>query len=259
MDFNFQDIIYEKRDHIARITINRPRVYNAFRGETITEFIEACNDTAHDHSIGVVVITGAGDKAFSTGGDVKFERDVGVGANWGPKVDFYRCVRLIPKPVIAMVRGYCIGGANVLAAVCDLTIASENARFGQAGPRMGSFNAFGTGYMSRVIGLKKAKELWFLCRQYTAQQALEMGFVNKVVPDDKLEEEVNAWCQEILKLSPTALKAVKLQFQADTEQFAAMMDIGMHTVSLYQNGPEALEGMNAFLEKRTPDFWKFFK
>ena len=252
----YEDILYEKTGHIARITFNRPRYLNAMRGQTMTEFIDACHDAAHDHQIGVVVVTGAGNRAFSSGGDVKWERDIGAGVNWGPQIDFYRCVRLIPKPVIAVVRGYCIGGANVLAALCDLTIASETALFGQVGPRMGSFNALGTAYLSRVVGEKKAKEMWFLCKQYNAKEALEMGLVNKVVPDDKLEAEVNAWCEEILKLSPSALSAVKLHFNADSERLMAMMDIGMHAVGLYQSGPEAQEGLNAFLEKRTPDFWK---
>ncbi|MBI4967770.1 MAG: enoyl-CoA hydratase/isomerase family protein [Rhodospirillales bacterium] len=255
----FQDILYSKTGHRAQITINRPEVLNAFRRRTYEEFCVACGDASMDINIGVVVITGAGSRAFSSGGDVKGyqvepggqTKAVGFDAN------VYETIRKVTKPTIAMVRGWCVGGANVLAAQCDMTIASETARFGQNGPRMGSYNPWGFSYMARVVGEKKAREIWFLCRQYTAQQALEMGLVNKVVPDDQLEAEVDQWCEEILALSPSALEGVKRHFQVDSEHIQGYWDLGSQALRWFMESPEGQEGVQAFLEKRKPDFWKF--
>lgn len=252
---NFQDIIYEKKDRVAKITINRPKVHNAFRGITIHEMIEAWNDADADNNIGVVILTGAGDKAFSSGGDVAWEKDRG-NAVWTAAKDLYISLRGVNKPTIAVVRGWCVGGANVLALLCDLTIAGESAKFGQNGPRMGSFNGFGAGYLSRVVGEKKAREFWLLCRTYNAQQALEMGLVNWVVPDDKLDAEVEKVCSEILALSPTALKCIKLHFQQDTDKYEGIWEMGRAMAVLYQHTNEGKEGLTSFLEKRKPDFWK---
>jgi len=215
----FQDIIYKKDGHKAQITINRPEVLNAFRQQTYVEFCLACADASADSSIGVLVITGSGNRAFSSGGDVRgYEVKPGEDSHVpGFGDNIYETIRKVAKPTVAMVRGWCVGGANVLAAECDITIASETAMFGQNGPRMGSYNPWGFAYMARIVGEKKAREMWFLCRRYTAQEALEMGLVNKVVPDDKLEAEVEQWCEEILSLSPSALEAVKLHFQPDSE------------------------------------------
>lgn len=255
---NFQDIIYEKKDRVAKVIINRPKVHNAFTGATINEMVQAWEDAETDNNIGVVVLTGAGDKAFSSGGDVNWEKDRG-NAVWTAANDLYIALRRLTKPTIAVVRGWCVGGANVLALLCDLTIAGESAKFGQTGPRMGSFNAFGAGYLSRVIGEKRAREVWLLCRTYNAQEALQMGMVNWVVPDDRLDAETEKVCNEILSLSPTALKCMKLHFQADTDQYEGMWEIGRVMAVLYQASPEAQEGMNSFLEKRKPDFWKHAK
>ncbi len=258
MKMEFQDIIYEKKDRVAKIIINRRQVMNALTARTLNELIEAFLDVAGDRSIGVVVLTGSGDRAFSSGGDVKWElaRARGEIKETTPILDIHNVIRTCPKPTIAAVKGYAIGAGNVMAALCDLTIAADNAIFGQTGPRVGSFNAWGSGYLARVIGQKKARELWFLCRQYTAPQALEMGLVNAVVPLDKLDEEVDKWCKEILTLSPFALRALKLYFNADTEHFAADWNIAVQELEMYQESAEAKEGMAAFLEKRKPDFWK---
>lgn len=252
---NFQDIIYEKKGKIARVTINRPKVHNAFRGITIDEMAQAFNDADMDPNIGVVLLTGAGDKSFSSGGDVNWEKERGNAA-WNAATDLYLALRRVNKPTIAVVRGWCVGGANVLALLCDLTIAGESAKFGQNGPRMGSFNAFGAGYLSRVIGEKKAREMWFLCRMYSGQEAIQMGLANWVVPDNKLDEEVEKICNEILSLSPTALRCMKLHFQQDTDKYEGLWEMGRVMAVLYQHTAEAKEGMNAFLEKRKPDFWK---
>ena len=256
----FQDILYEKKDGVAKITINRPQVYNAFTTSTLREIAQALTDAELDSNIGVVVLTGAGDKAFCTGGDTKeaaqaggYSKDIGY---W--HTDVHRRIRNIPKPVIAAVNGYAIGGGHILHLICDLTIASENAKFGQAGPRVGSFDAgFGVTYLARVVGEKKAREIWFLCRQYTAQEALEMGLVNKVVPQDKLEEEVDTWCREILSLSPTALKFCKLVFNAETDHMFGFEAWSEAAVRMFWATEEAAEAKKAFAEKRRADFSKF--
>ncbi len=256
----YKDILYEKKDGIAKITINRPQAYNAFTANTLREITEALIDAEHDSNVGVVVLTGAGDKAFCTGGDVKeaaqpegYSGDMGY---W--HLEVHRRLRTIPKPVIAAVNGYAIGGGNILQVICDLTIASENAKFGQAGPRVGSFDAgFGVTYLTRIVGEKKAREIWFLCRQYTAQEALEMGLVNKVVPLNKLEEEVDKWCQEILLLSPTALKFCKLSFNAETDHMYGFEMWSENAVKMYWASKEAGEAKTAFKEKRKPDFSQF--
>lgn len=255
----FQDIIYKKEGHKAQITINRPEVLNAFRQQTYVEFCLACADASADARIGVLVITGSGKRAFSSGGDVRgYEVKPGEESHVpGFGDNIYETIRKVTKPTVAMVLGWCVGGgANVLAAECDITIASETAMFGQNGPRMGSYNPWGFAYMARIVGEKKAREMWFLCRRYTAQEALEMGLVNKVVPDDKLEAEVEQWCEEILSLSPSALEAVKLHFQADSEHIQGFWDLGSQAIRWYMASPEAQEGVQAFLEKRKPDFWK---
>ena len=255
----FQDIVYDKIGHKAQITINRPEVLNAFRDRTYEEFCAACADATTDKNIGVLVITGAGNKAFSSGGDVRsYEVQPGEESNMpGFGANVYETIRKVTKPTIAMVRGWCVGGANVLAAQCDITIASETARFGQNGPRMGSYNPWGFAYMARVVGEKKAREMWFLCRRYGAQEALEMGLVNKVVADDVLEKEVEQWCEEILSLSPSALEGVKLHFRADSEHIQGFWDLGSQALRWYMASAEAQEGVRAFLEKRKPDFWKY--
>ena len=256
----FQDILYEKKDEVAKITINRPQAYNAFTTNTLKELTRAFEDAALDSGVGVVVLTGAGDKAFCTGGDMKeaaqpggYHKDLIYWHN-----ALHRIIRNIDKPVIAAVNGYAIGGGNILQLVCDLTIAAENARFGQAGPSVGSFDAgLGVSYLARVVGEKKAKEVWFLCRQYTAQEALEMGLVNAVVPFDKLEEEVDKWCQEILSLSPTAHKFAKLAFAAETDHQLGFDKWSEAAVRMFWNTEEAAEAKKAFAEKRKPDFSRF--
>ncbi|MFC1895830.1 enoyl-CoA hydratase-related protein [Thermodesulfobacteriota bacterium] len=258
----YQDIIYEKKDHVARVTINRPEVLNAFRARTCAEMVEAFRDAADDPWIGVLVLTGTGERAFCVGGDLNWEAEGVSGAEGvmglGPHINFYTALAHVPKPTIAAVRGYAIGGGHVLHLVCDITIASENARFGQNGPRVGSFNpGWGIGLLKEIVGVKKAKEIWMLCRQYSPQEALEMGLVNKVVPDDKLEVEVDKWCEEILALGPTSLQGVKLQFMRETAIHEANFDQGLYGVTLLeQYSPEATEGRAAFFEKRKPDFWK---
>ena len=263
MALEFQDIIYEKRDGVAKVAINRPEVMNAFRPLTIDEMISAFQDAWHDDDIGVVVLTGVGDRAFCSGGDQRLRGEGGYQDDSGspPRLqvmEFHRAIRLIPKPVIAMVNGYAIGGGHVLHVLCDLTIASETARFGQTGPKVGSFDAgFGAIYLARIVGEKRAREIWYLCRQYTAQEAYEMGLVNKVVAPDRLEEETLAWCQEILSKSPTALRFLKAGFNADTDHVYGIMQIAHGATSLFYTGEEAKEGRSAFLEKRNPDFSAF--
>lgn len=256
----FEDILYEKKAGISTITINRPEVYNAFRQKTLHEMIEALRDAWNDSGTGVVVITGAGDKAFCTGGDQKEKKSPSPGSEkylpTGTYVaELHYMLRNIPKPVIAAVNGYAIGGGNVLHVVCDLTIASENAKFGQVGPRVGSVDAgMGTAYLARLVGEKKAREIWFLCRQYTAEQALEMGLVNAVVPPDRLRAEVEAWASEMLALSPTALKMAKYSFNADSDSIYGISRMGLTSLELFHTTDEAREGINAFVEKRPPDF-----
>ncbi|GGJ13548.1 1,4-dihydroxy-2-naphthoyl-CoA synthase [Alicyclobacillus cellulosilyticus] len=259
----YQDIIYERAEGIARVTINRPEVHNAFRPETIKEMIDAFNHIRDDDSTGVVLLTGAGDQAFCSGGD---QRVRGHGGYVGeddhvPRLnvlDLQRQIRSLPKPVIAVVAGYAIGGGHVLHVVCDLTIAADNARFGQAGPRVGSFDAgYGATLLGRIVGHKKAKEIWFLCRQYTAQEALEMGLVNAVVPLERLHDEAIAWAKEILKMSPTAIRFLKMAFNADTDGLAGLQMLAGDATMLFYMTDEAKEGQRAFLEKRAPDFSKF--
>ena len=257
---DFEDILYVKKDGVGKITINRPQVYNAFRTGTLKEMAGALTDAELDSSIGVVVLTGAGDKAFCAGGDVaEAARSGGYAKEMGYwHADVHRRIRNMPKPVIAEVNGFAIGGGHILHVICDLTIASENAKFGQAGPRVGSFDAgFGVSYLARIVGEKKAREIWFLCRQYTAREALDMGLVNKVVPQGKLEEEVDTWCREILSLSPTALKFCKLAFNAETAHMFGFDDWSEAAVRLFWTTEEAKEAKTAFKEKRKPDFSPF--
>src|SRR5215813_12415859 len=257
----FEDILYEARDGVAWITINRPQVLNAFRAKTVDELIAAFRAAWHDPDVGVAVLTGAGDRAFSSGGDQSERSQDGYGGGGGgPGLDvhgLHGIMRAIPKPVIAMVNGYAIGGGHVLHVLCDLTIAADTARFGQVGPRVGSVDpGFGTAYLARLVGEKKAREIWYLCRQYTAQEALTMGLVNKVVPAADLRAEVETWCREILAMSPTALKLAKYSFNADTDHIHGITEMGFSALELYYQTPEAEEGRKAFVEKRKPEFRK---
>lgn len=263
---DFKEIIYEKSAGIARVTINRPERYNAFTAVTLEEMHAAFRDAWADNEIGVVVLTGIGDKAFCTGGDQKTKNGGGYGKGeatfglldaHGQVIDI---IRAIPKPVIAMVNGYAIGGGHVLQVVCDLSIASETAIFGQAGPRVGSFDAgYGTVFLARIVGEKKAREIWYLCRQYPAKEALEMGLVNKVVPPQELEKEVNVWCREILEKAPYTLAYIKASFNADTDHVHGIGVMAKHALDLYYKTDESHEGVQAFVEKRPPQFSKFRK
>ncbi|HEY1334124.1 MAG TPA: 1,4-dihydroxy-2-naphthoyl-CoA synthase [Myxococcaceae bacterium] len=257
-----QDIVYEKWNGIAKITINRPEVRNAFRPQTLFEMSSAFNDAREDPEVGVVILTGAGDQAFCSGGDQRIRGSEGyVGSDGVPRLnvlDLQKQIRSLPKPVVAMVAGFAIGGGHVLHVVCDLTIAAENARFGQTGPRVGSFDGgFGASLLAKQIGLKKAKEIWFLCRQYDAQQALDMGLVNTVVPLEKLEEETVQWCREMLALSPFALRLAKASFHAHEDGDAGIQQLAHDANLLFYGSEEAQEGRNAYREKRTPDFSRF--
>lgn len=259
---NYTDIIYETFEGMAKITINRPEVRNAFRPETVMEMIDAFARAREDDSIGVIILTGAGDQAFCSGGDQKVRGHGGyVGGDQVPRLnvlDLQRLIRTIPKPVIAMVAGYAIGGGHVLHVVCDLTIAAENAIFGQTGPKVGSFDAgYGSGYLARIVGHKKAREIWYLCRQYNAQEALDMGLVNKVVPLEQLEAETVQWCREILEKSPTAIRFLKAAMNADTDGLAGLQQFAGDATLLYYTTDEAKEGRDAFKEKRRPDFSKY--
>ena len=259
----YTDIRYERADEgIARITINRPEVHNAFRPETVSELIDAFNLVRDDMSTGVVLFTGAGREAFCSGGDQRVRGEGGyVGGDQIPRLnilDVQKQIRYLPKPVIAVVAGYAIGGGHVLHLVCDLTIAADNARFGQTGPMVGSFDGgFGAGYLASVVGHKKAREIWYLCRQYSAQEALDMGLVNTVVPIDDLEAEAIKWSREILEKSPTALRFLKAAFNADTDGQAGIQQLAGDATLLYYLTEEAKEGKNAFLEKRKPDWSRF--
>ena len=259
----YKDILYDKRDGIATITINRPRVLNAFRAETVEEMLAAMRDAEDDRDIGVIVLAGAGDRAFCSGGDnsarasgsASAEGYGGRGLVGLPIEELHNAIRDSRKPVIAKVQGYAIGGGNVLATVCDLTIASDKAVFGQVGPRVGSVDpGWGTAYLSRLVGEKRAREIWFLCRRYSAAEAFQMGLVNKVVPAEQLDAEVEAWCQEILTLSPTAIAIAKRSFNADSENIRGIGALGLEALALYYDTEEAQEGTTAFLEKRRPDF-----
>lgn len=256
----YQDILYDERDGIARITINRPAVYNAFRGETVDELLHAFSRAGWNREIGVIVLAGAGEKAFCTGGDQSSHGDAGYGGRGTiglPVDELQSLIRDVPKPVIAQVQGYAIGGGNVLVTVCDLAIASEAAVFGQVGPKVGSVDpGFGTAYLSRVIGEKRAREMWYLCRRYSAKEALQMGLVNAVVPAAQLEAEVGRWCGDILAKSPTALAIAKRSFNSDSESIRAIGSLGFEALALYYRTDESKEGVRAFLEKRQPDFRK---
>ena len=259
---DYEDVIYETAAGIAKITINRPEVRNAFRPQTIRELQDAFGRGHEDASVGVLILTGAGDKAFSAGGDQKVRGDGGyLGADGVPRLnvlELQRQIRTLPKPVIAMVAGYAIGGGHVLHLVCDLTIAADNAVFGQTGPKVGSFDAgYGATLLARIVGHKKAREIWYLCRQYSAQEALAMGLVNAVVPLARLEEETIGWCGEILGKSPTALRFLKAAFNADTDGLAGLQQLAGDATLLFYQTEEAKEGRDAFIEKREPDFKQF--
>lgn len=258
----YEDIRYEKLGGIAKITINRPHVRNAFRPQTIDEMSAALRDARFDPEIGVIVLTGEGREAFCSGGDQKIRGDTGYldkgGVHRLNVLDFQREIRTCPKPVIAMVAGYAIGGGHVLHVVCDLTIAASHSIFGQTGPKVGSFDGgFGASYLARIVGQKKAREIWFLCRQYSAQEALDMGLVNCVVPYEELESTTIAWCQQILRHSPTALRCLKASLNADCDGQAGLQELAGNATLLFYMTEEGKEGKNAFLEKRQPDFSSF--
>jgi len=254
---SFEDILYTEHGGVATITINRPEKYNAFRGQTCDEIIQALHLAGWNKDIGVIILTGVGEKAFCSGGDQSAQEGGydGRGIIGLPLEELHSLIREVPKPVIARVNGYAIGGGNVLVTCCDLAIASENAIFGQVGPRVGSVDpGFGTAYLSRVIGEKRAREIWYLCRKYTAQQALDWGLVNAVVPMDQLDQEVEKWAQEIMALSPTAISIAKRSFNADSDSIKGIGSLGMQTLKLFYESEESKEGVNAFLEKRKPRF-----
>ncbi len=261
---DYEDILYDTWDGIAKITINRPEVRNAFRPTTVSEMSSAFEDARDDPKIGVVILTGAGTEAFCSGGDQRIRGDDGyidpAGTGRLNVLDLQVQIRRLPKPVIAMVAGYAIGGGHVLHVVCDLTIAAENARFGQTGPRVGSFDGgYGAGLLARIVGQKKAREIWFLCEQYDARQALEMGLVNKVVPLAKLEQETVAWCRRMLELSPLALRMLKAGLNAADDGLAGIQQLAGDATLLYYMSEEAQEGRDAYVQKRKPDFTKFPK
>jgi naphthoate synthase len=258
----YEDILYEKADGIAKITINRPDVRNAFRPLTVRELIDAFDRAREDADVGVVILTGAGDQAFCSGGDQRVRGSAGyVGDDQIPRLnvlDLQKRIRALPKPVVAMVAGFAIGGGHVLHVVCDLTIAAENARFGQTGPKVGSFDGgFGSSYLARIVGQKRAREIWFLCRQYDARHALEMGLVNAVVPLERLEEETVAWCREMLAMSPLALRCLKAALNADCDGQAGLQELAGNATLLFYMSEEAQEGRDAYLERRPPDFSRF--
>ena len=260
---SYEDIRFEKSgDGIAKITINRPEVRNSFRPKTVFELIDAFSRVREDPEVGVVLFTGEGEQAFCAGGDQRVRGDAGyVGDDGVPRLnvlDLQRLIRSLPKPVIALVAGYAIGGGHVLHLICDLTIAADNARFGQTGPKVGSFDAgFGASFMARVVGQKKAREIWYLCRQYDAQQALEMGLVNEVVAYDALEQTGVDWAREILGHSPIAIRCLKAAFNADCDGQAGIQELAGNATMLFYMSEEAQEGRDAFVEKRAPDFSKF--
>ncbi|HLF17689.1 MAG TPA: 1,4-dihydroxy-2-naphthoyl-CoA synthase [Candidatus Omnitrophota bacterium] len=260
----YEDIKYHKSEGIAKITINRPEVRNAFRPQTVSEMSRALSDARDDEAIGVIILTGEGKEAFCSGGDQRIRGEAGYkdknGVNRLNVLDFQRQMRTCPKPIIAMVAGYAIGGGHILHLLCDLTIAADNAQFGQTGPKVGSFDGgYGASYMARIVGQKKAREIWFLCRQYGAKEALEMGMVNKVVPYEKLESETVQWCREILANSPLAIRCLKAALNADCDGQAGLQELAGNATMLYYMTEEGQEGRNAFLEKRKPNFSKFPK
>lgn len=257
---SYEDLLYHEERGVATITINRPAVHNAFRAQTVDELLNAVSRAGWNRDIGAIVLAGAGDKAFCTGGDQSAHGQAAAGyggrGTIGLPVDeLQSLIRDVPKPVIARVQGYAIGGGNVLVTVCDLAIASEKAVFGQVGPKVGSVDpGFGTAFLSRVAGEKRAREMWFLCRRYTAAQALHMGLVNAVVPHAELDAEVRRWCDEILAKSPTAIAIAKRSFNADSENIRAIGSLGFEALALYYATAESREGVRAFVEKRTPAF-----
>jgi len=258
----FEEIKFEYFEGIAKITINRPRYRNAFTPDTVREMIEAMVFCRENPDIFTVILTGEGDKAFCSGGDQNIKSSGGyIGKDGVPRLnvlDLQKLIRSLPKPVVAMVNGFAIGGGHVLHVVCDLSIASDNAIFGQTGPRVGSFDAgFGSSYLARIVGQKKAREIWFLCEQYSAQEALDMGLVNKVVPLDQLEDTTVAWCQKMMQHSPLALRMIKAGLNADLDGQAGIQELAGNATLLYYMTEEAKEGKNAYLEKRKPDFKKF--
>ena len=260
--FNFEEILFEEYNHIAKVTINRPRYRNAFTPKTVWEMSQAFNYCREALDIRVVILTGAGDKAFCSGGDMHVKGHGGyIGTDGVPRLnvlDLQMQIRRLPKPVIAMVNGYAIGGGHVLHVVCDLSIASDNAIFGQTGPKVGSFDAgFGASYLARVVGQKKAREIWFLCRQYSAVKAERMGLVNKVVPFDRLEDECIEWAETMIERSPLALRMMKAGFNAELDGQAGIQELAGDATMLYYTLDEAQEGGKAFLEKRNPDFDKY--
>ena len=260
--FNFEGILFEEYNHIAKVTINRPRYRNAFTPKTVWEMTQAFNYCREALDIRVVILTGAGDKAFCSGGDMHVKGHGGyIGSDGVPRLnvlDLQMQIRRLPKPVIAMVNGYAIGGGHVLHVVCDLTIASDNAIFGQTGPKVGSFDAgFGASYLARIVGQKKAREIWFLCRQYSAVEAERMGLVNKVVPFDRLENECIEWAETMIERSPLALRMMKAGFNAELDGQAGIQELAGDATMLYYTLDEAQEGGKAFLEKRKPDFDKY--
>ena len=260
----YKEILFQQYKGIAKISINRPHKHNAFTPLTVQEMSEAMELARQDTSVGVIILTGEGGKAFCSGGDQSVRGDGGyVGEDYVPRLnvlDLQRQIRTIPKPVVAMVAGWAIGGGHVLHVICDLSIAAENARFGQTGPNVGSFDGgFGASYLARVVGQKKAREIWFLCDQYDASEALQMGLVNKVVPLEELEKTTVAWCEKILEKSPLALRMLKSAFNAELDGQAGIQELAGNATLLYYLSDEAKEGKNAFLEKRKPDFSKFPK
>jgi naphthoate synthase len=261
---NYRDILFEKSEGIAKITINRPEVHNAFTPLTVDELIDAFHRARHDASIGVIILTGAGDLAFCSGGDQRIRGSSGYQDDQGHErlnvLDLQKMIRSCPKPVIAMVKGYAIGGGHVLHVVCDMTIAADNSRFGQTGPRVGSFDAgFGASYLAEAVGIKKAKEIWFLCKQYSAMEALEMGLVNQVVPLTEIESVTYAICDRILSHSPLALRCIKSGFNAALDGQSGVQELAGNATLLYYMSGEAQEGHRAFLEKRKPRFDLFPK
>jgi naphthoate synthase len=258
----YEDITFRRAEGIARIAINRPEVRNAFRPQTVMELIDAFGRARDDSAIGVVILTGEGGEAFCSGGDQRVRGEAGyVGGDGVPRLnvlDLQKAIRSLPKPVVAMVAGYAIGGGHVLHVVCDLTIAAENAVFGQTGPRVGSFDGgFGAAQLARLVGQKKAREVWYLCRQYDARKALAMGLVNEVVPLAELEETTIGWCREILGHSPMALRCLKSAFNAELDGMAGIQELAGNATLLFYMTEEGQEGRNAFLEKRKPDFQRF--
>jgi naphthoate synthase len=262
--FNFEEVVFEVAEGIAKITINRPRYRNAFTPQTVREMTEAIDYCRYEQSIGVVILTGAGDKAFCSGGDQNYKGLGGyVDSDGTPRLnvlDLQKKIRSLPKPVVAMVNGFAIGGGHVLHVVCDLSIASERAIFGQTGPKVGSFDGgFGSSYLARIVGQKKAREIWFLCEQYSAQEALDMGLINKMTPHEALEEETVKWCRIMLKRSPLALRMVKAGLNAELDGQAGIQELAGNATLLYYFTEEAQEGKKAFLDKRDPDFQKYPK